>query len=122
MSLDILAPTGLRDGTFRRALNADDAIGPDATLRAWCMADGVILYGTDTPSGAIELVRGEESLVRRLVDVSARHGYDGALLVPGVPEAKDEISARLALQEWINFFGRQDELGAVWNLKLKVTL
>ena len=123
MGLDTQTSTGLREGSFKRALQPADAVGTEAAFRAWCLSDGVIFYGTELPDGAIEIVRGDESLVRETLDVAARHGYKpGVLLVPGVPEAEDQREGLIALHEWINWFARHPiEGGSVldWNLTLK---
>lgn len=92
-------------------------------FRAWCRADGVIQFGTDTPDGAIEILRGDEAQVRETLDVAARHGYaGGVLLVPGVPEAKNLLDGRLALQEWVNWFSHRPVGSSSlldWNRKLE---
>ncbi|MCU7371582.1 hypothetical protein PEC18_12165 [Paucibacter sp. O1-1] len=126
MGLDTLAPTGLQEGSFQRALGAADAVAPEAAFRALCLSDGVIFYDRKTPDGAIEIVRGDEDLVRGRMDVAARHGWKpGQLLVPGVPEADDQQAGLVALQEWINWFANCDAKDPevvdrlVWNRKLE---
>lgn len=125
MGLDTLAPTGLRDGSFKRALSPMDAVSADATFRAWCFSDGVIFYGHETPSGAIELLHGGEAGVRKRLSVLARHGYvDGVLLVPGVPEAEDQSEAAKALAQWLDWCSRTDTFKGhvVWNRERRVAL
>ena len=120
MSHSTLPPTGLEAGTHDRAIAPADAVSNAAAFRAYCASDGVIFYGTATPEGSIEIVRGPEQLVRDRVDVAARHGRPdrSVQLVPGVPEAKSQDDGLLALSEWINWFSRHDS-DLDWNRKLE---
>ena len=123
MGLDILAPVGLQQGIFQRALNPVDAVSHVATVCAWCQADGVIFYGREAPSGSIWLARGPQRELLDRLNLVARIGLrGGALLVPGVPEAADEPAARLALKEWVNLCALVERRGLVWNVKLQVVL
>lgn len=123
MTLDTLAPVGLQQGSFQRALNPVDAVSGAATVCAWCQADGVIFYGHEAPTGSIWLARGpKRELLSRFYEVARIGLRDGALLVPGVPEAADEPDARLALNEWVNWCALVERGGLVWNLKLQVVL
>lgn len=70
---------------------------------AWCWATGLIEIGYRVPDGAIEIVRGPDAAVRAEMDVAARHGYEGALLVPGIPEAKGQKAKGDALGAWIKW-------------------
>jgi hypothetical protein len=126
MGLDTLAPMGLQECSFQRALGSADAVAPEAAFRALCRADGVIFYDRKTPDGAIEIVRGDEDLVRGRMAVAARHGWQpDLLLVPGVPEADDQKAGLVALHEWINWFANGDAKNSdvgdrlVWNRKLE---
>lgn len=69
---------------------------------AYCWASGQIEFCKTLrvmPEGAIEIARGSERIVRDQVNVSARHGYQaGVLLVPGIPEAPDQVAAGDALE------------------------
>lgn len=52
------------------------------------------------PDGALPIVRGDEHMMAR-VRAHARHAYDNkTLLVPGVPEADDDIEAVKALSDF----------------------
>ena len=71
---------------------------------AW--ANGLIEFKGSVPKGACVLCRGPEKAVREFVGVTSRHGHkQGVLLVPGVPEAKDQSAAMDALlqhREWLS--------------------
>lgn len=72
---------------------------------AWCWASGLIGIGNELPgAGAVEIARGPEYALKGQVSVHARHGYGdskGKLLVPGVPEAKDQQEGLEALSQWL---------------------
>lgn len=58
---------------------------------AYCYASGEIEIGARVPDGAVAVGKGRRRDVERAVQAAARHGYDGVtLLVPGVPEARDQ--------------------------------
>ncbi|EMO6796986.1 host nuclease inhibitor protein, partial [Pseudomonas aeruginosa] len=51
---------------------------------AFCWASGLIQFGDQVPEGAIEIARGDDQVVREIIEVTSRHAYDGkSLLVPG---------------------------------------
>lgn len=68
---------------------------------AWVWASGLIETGTEVPDGVMTFCTGEDCAVRELVGVVARHGYNGELLMPGVPEATDEDDAIEALIRFV---------------------
>lgn len=71
-------------------------------MRAYCWANGVIGFGDHLPEGALPLMRGAPNVVRGRMSTHARHAYDRkTLLVPGIPEARDEASALKAYQAFI---------------------
>lgn len=74
-------------------------------MRAYCYASGEICFGRSLPEGALPIARGPAKALRQRMEVVARHAYDGkTLLVPGVPEAANQIEAVDALlrfREWI---------------------
>lgn len=87
---------------------------------AYCYASGHIGFTSgQCPDGALPIARGPDKKLRDLIDARARHGYetrrvDGrlqkipgtdCLLVPGVPEAPDQMAAVDALQAFIKFVG-----------------
>jgi hypothetical protein len=81
---------------------------------AYCWASGLIEFGSATPEGAIPVAHGRAKRLREVVEGEARHGYatklvDGrptkipgsdTLLVPGIPEAIDNINASDALMQF----------------------
>lgn len=75
-------------------------------MKAYCWADGVIEFGRNVPEGALLMAEGPAKTLRELISATARHAYDGeTLLVPGIPEAKDQSEAGDALGahlEWIS--------------------
>lgn len=85
---------------------------------AFCWASGLIQFGRKLPDGAIEVARGESKALRDAIDVRARHGKGksaGMLLVPGVPEAKDQVEAGNALAAWLKWCAEHPRLGVTFN-------
>ena len=78
---------------------------------AWCRASGLIEFGNELPSAdAIEIARGPHYAIRGQVGVHARHGYGenrGKLLVPGVPEATNQLAGLEALDRWLKQINRR---------------
>ena len=65
---------------------------------AYAYASGQIGFAPKLPSGALPVANGAESTIRPVISGLARHAYDGeTLLIPGVPEAADEMAALDAL-------------------------
>ncbi|MCA0303498.1 MAG: host nuclease inhibitor protein [Proteobacteria bacterium] len=76
-------------------------------MKAWCWASGVIEFGRVTPVGAILIAKGPAKPLREFISVRARHAYDGeTLLVPSVPEAKQQWRGVLALRKWCDWCGK----------------
>jgi len=76
-----------------------------ALTTAYCWASGLIEFceGSEFPDGTIHIVTTNYSLdeLKDAVAAKARHGYNGELLVPGVPEAGlGSLEAVDALAEW----------------------
>ena len=71
---------------------------------AYCYPNGVIKFRSaklGLPKGALPIVRGPGKIVREEISSKARHGYDGkTLLVPGVPEAPDQLAGVEALKRF----------------------
>lgn len=78
---------------------------------AWCWASGLIEFGNELPNAdAIEIARGPHYAIRGQVGVHARHGYGdnkGKLLVPGVPEAANQLAGLEALDRWLKQINRR---------------
>jgi hypothetical protein len=71
---------------------------------AFCFANGVINFGESVPDGALEIVRHKSGkALKAVVEVKARHAYDGRLLVPGVPEAPNQKAGIEALHRWMDW-------------------
>ena len=67
----------------------------------YCWRTGVIGLDRRAPKGALGLVKAPGRALRRAVEVCARHGYrDGVLLVPGLPEASDDVAAMEAAKSF----------------------
>ncbi len=66
-------------------------------ISVWCWPAGHLEFGKHCPSGAIPIAIGPEPELRKIISTLARHSYDGKnLVIPGVPEAKDDTNAVLA--------------------------
>lgn len=73
---------------------------------AYCFRSGEIEIATSkhtVPAGAIPFATSRKSVAKLLdsISVKARHARDGkTLLVPGIPEAKNDAAALSALETW----------------------
>lgn len=68
---------------------------------AFCYASGQIGFGTQLPDGVLPIAKGPYEALRDWLDGVARHAYDGeTLLVPGIPEAPDQMAALDALKRF----------------------
>lgn len=69
-------------------------------IRAYCYSSGVIGFTANEfdqpPKGTLILAYGEKGVVKPTLLGLARHGYEGVLLVPGVPECRGDQIAALA--------------------------
>jgi len=82
------------------------------TIFAYCWASGQIEFGPRVPQGALAIAKGREDALRDLMCAASRHAYDGeTLLVPGVPEAPDQIAAVDALKAWCDWLASRDTEG-----------
>lgn len=71
-------------------------------MYAYCWAGGVIGFGRTVPKGALPIARGRSKRLRDFIEPVSRHAYDGkTLLVPGIPEAADQVRGLEALQRFI---------------------
>jgi len=77
---------------------------PNNYVTAYCWASGEIKFvpaGEHVPDGAVVFAKGGKNKLCTRILACARHGYKpGVLLVPGVPEAKDQSAAMDALIAW----------------------
>lgn len=70
-------------------------------IRAYCYPSGLIDFGNSIPRGAKIIARGPEKELRDFIAVQARPTPRGGdFLVPGVPEADNQIAAHAALSAW----------------------
>lgn len=85
-------------------------------LVAWCWASGLIEIGEAMPAdgpdggGAIQIATGPSFALRGALSAVARHGQGasaGKLLVPGIPEAEDEVAKADALAAWLAWCGKR---------------
>lgn len=69
------------------------------TFFAFADRRGVISFGHHVPAGQLIIVDDpDDAKLRAVVEVVARHAYDGeTLLVPGIPEAESNVDALDAL-------------------------
>ncbi len=77
---------------------------PTHTTKAQCFQEGIIFFDTYLHKGALLIIEGEETEVKHLMSVKARHAYKSStLLVPGVNEYRDSESNITALLNFISF-------------------
>ena len=80
-----------------------------ATTYAFCFASGEIAFGPRVPKGALAIAKGREDVLRDLICAAARHAYDNVtLLVPGIPEAPNQIAAVDALMDWGHWLAQRE--------------
>lgn len=94
-------------------------------IRAFCYASGLIEFGRSVPAGAIVIARGPAEPLREFIAGKARHGYrtrkvrgrvtkipgTESLLVPGVPEAPNQIVGAKALRHWCDWISQHAPKG-----------
>lgn len=94
-------------------------------IRAYCYASGLIEFGRSIPNGALIIARGPAKQLREFIETQARHGYRTRkvrgrvtkipgteyLLVPGVPEAPNQIVGGNALRQWCDWIGKHAPKG-----------
>lgn len=74
--------------------------------RAYCYASGLIEFGRDIPRGATIIARGPETELRAFIGSNARQARMHRsrktldLVVPGMPEAENQIALDAALATW----------------------
>lgn len=67
-------------------------------MKAYCFVDGAVGFARDIPVGALPIASGPKKVLENEMIVLCRLAYDGeTLLVPGVPEANDQIAGVDAL-------------------------
>lgn len=81
---------------------------------AYCDRAGIIEISQfeAIPSGVIVFAHGDAADLETKVSAVSRHGYDGTLLVPGVPEAASTEDALSSFDAW-HRWAFPDQ---VWNL------
>ena len=79
------------------------------TVFVYCGRNGVISYSENPQEqGLVRLAAGKPDEVKPIVEVLARHAYDGrTLLVPGIPEATTDHEAHAAARRFIAQFDEQ---------------
>ena len=70
-------------------------------MKAYAWESGLIEFGQRVPNGALLIVDGPAKRVKHVVNVLARVGYEGGLLVPGVPEGETENAKLDALTAFV---------------------
>lgn len=71
---------------------------------AYAYASGLIEFGSRVPVGALPIITGPAKHVRQIISATSRHSRDSEeMLVPGVPEAKDQIAGVDALIRYTNW-------------------
>lgn len=84
-------------------------------MYAYCWRSGLIEFGKRVPCGAREIVRGPRKIIKQALNNKSRHDRDGrSLLVPAIPEAKDDNAAY-----WELHMFRQEVWRIVDNLLLE---
>lgn len=74
---------------------------------AYCFADGELQFASRLPAGALPIARHEgrkgTADWKRMIKNWCRRSYDGQVyLVPGIPEAPDQMAAVDALSRFVN--------------------
>ena len=106
------APHNQQNGECHWRLHAEPVF-------AWAWQSGLIEFGRKVPEGALKFATGIDTALQERVGVLARHGKGqskGKLLVPGVPEAENDIEkvdAFIAWTEWCAKSNGQPEAGGV---------
>ena len=73
-------------------------------MHAYCYASGEIGFGPIVPRGAVCIATGSEEKLREEICAVSRHAYDGeTLLVPGLPEAPNQMAAADALERFLDW-------------------
>ena len=82
---------------------------------AFCHSDGVVRFARRSPDGVWLIANGGRRRIRREMEAVCRRGHDGALLVPGMPEAETQDDAFAALERFIARAGaRAPETGVFY--------
>lgn len=64
-----------------------------------CYRSGETFVSRRVPKGTMKVVTGHGRRLKRILSVCARHAYDGkTLLVPGLPEAGNDLQAIAAVK------------------------
>jgi hypothetical protein len=83
-------------------------------IRAYVWRNGVIEFGPKLPDHVLPICKGPARVVRPLVRVLSRQAYDGkTMLMPGIPEAKNDWQAANALLAFRNAIKQRNRPGVV---------
>jgi hypothetical protein len=80
---------------------------------AYAFRTGEIGFSSVMPKGALPIGRIDDKLTEESIRGCARHAWDGGLLVPGVPEASDDLAALEAFKVWSARLTRKQRDGKV---------
>lgn len=59
-----------------------------------CFRSGETFVSRRVPKGTMKIVTGHGRRLKRILSICARHAYDGeTMLVPGLPEADNDLQA-----------------------------
>lgn len=87
-------------------------------MRAYCWASGLIGFSRYLPKGALPIAHSRSSkTLQHLIEANARHGWSGQLLVPGVPEAPNQVEALEALERFITWLAKGAPIGVAINVR-----
>lgn len=90
---------------------------PQGHQWAYCYASGEVRFGRRIPDGAIAIGRGRRRRIHAEMEVACRHAYDSTtLLVPGVPEARDQAEGAAALERWLAWLAKRSKPGLTFNV------
>ncbi len=78
-----------------------------------CWRSGEVEVKRSVPRGAVSILEGHGTHLKRILGPAARHAYDGVtLLVPGVPEAESDDEAIEAVNRFQAWLERGESLRA----------
>lgn len=88
---------------------------PKGHIHALCYASGEVVFRRTVPAGTLPLASGPEEALRSEMEAACRHSHDGrTLLVPGVPEAKDQEEGLAAVQRFCSWRAKSPKQGITY--------